>query len=141
MCFEVKETDEFNKDLSRKDGLRSRCTLCANAFQSDYRKRHAEKIKIDKAHYSKTHPDKIRAKTAKRRANKLQRTPSWLTKEQFKEIEEFYYLSHKLTKETGTPHHVDHLIPLQGRKVSGLHVPWNLQVITRTENCKKSNKF
>lgn len=72
-----------------------------------------------------------------RQAAKLQRTPPWLTKGQLKDMEIFYMLARVLTKETGIPHEVDHIVPLQGKTVSGLHVAWNLQVLTRQGNRSK----
>jgi hypothetical protein len=65
-------------------------------------------------------------------------TPTWADRELIKEL---YALAQKLTEQTGIPHEVDHVIPLQGKTVSGFHVENNLQVIPATENRRKSNKF
>ena len=78
--------------------------------------------------------------SAKRRAAKLQRTPKWLSNLQLQQIQIFYDAAASLTKELGIKFEVDHIVPLQGELVSGLHVPWNLQVLTKTENLSKSNK-
>ena len=81
------------------------------------------------------------ASAAKRRAVKLLRTPSWLSEYDIWLIEEIYVLAALRTKLTGVVWHVDHIVPLQGGFVSGLHIPINLQVITAKENMYKSNKF
>jgi hypothetical protein len=78
---------------------------------------------------------------ARLRSLRLQRTPLWLTKEDIEKIRNIYELAIKKTKETGTFWHVDHIVPLQGKNVSGLHVPQNLRVITADENRRKSNKW
>ena len=96
------------------------------------------KRKIDRAYYEKN-KDKPLFKArrthneAKRRAKKLNATPKWLTKEQLDTIKNFY-------EECPSGYHVDHIVPLQGISVSGLHVPWNLQLLTSTVNRSKSNK-
>lgn len=90
--------------------------------------------------YARENPGWKAAHCAKRRSRKLQALPSWLTQEQLDKIEWFYQEAKRLFKETGVPHHVDHIVPLQGKYVSGLHVPWNLQILTASENSKKSNK-
>lgn len=74
-------------------------------------------------------------------ASKLQRTPSWLSADDVWMINEIYHLSMLRTKATGVKWEVDHKIPLRGKTVSGLHVPWNLQVITQKHNRSKGNKI
>ena len=67
--------------------------------------------------------------------------PASLSKADKADIQKIYELCRQLTLLTGVKHEVDHIIPICGESVSGLHVPWNLQVITREANGKKSNKF
>jgi hypothetical protein len=86
-------------------------------------------------------PDKDAAKTAKRHATKLHATPQWLTPDDLFMIEFQYLKAETLTLMTGVKHHVDHIVPLQGKNVCGLHVPQNLQVLTANENISKSNKW
>lgn len=52
-----------------------------------------------------------------------------------------YFESVRLTEETGVQHEVDHMVPIAGKNVCGLHVPWNLRVIPRLDNIRKSNKL
>lgn len=77
-----------------------------------------------------------------RRAKLLERTPKWLTDEHWKQIQEFYSLCKELQwlSDPTDPLSVDHIVPLQGKNVSGLHVPWNLQILPKSLNSKKRNK-
>jgi len=81
------------------------------------------------------------ANKAKSYAAKMKRTPSWLSEDDLWIIKEAYHLSSLRTKLFGFQWHVDHIVPLQGKTVSGLHVPWNLQVIPAFENISKNNRF
>jgi hypothetical protein len=67
-----------------------------------------------------------------------QATPKWADLNVIKEV---YIQAQELTKQTGIPYEVDHIIPLQGKLVSGLHVLANLQILTEKENQTKNNKF
>lgn len=98
-----------------------------------------DKHREDVRNWREANPDKMNAYAAKRRAAKLQRTPSWLTPEHLSEIETFYTAAVAFKLYTGQEYHVDHIVPLQGKTVSGLHVPWNLQVILAADNLKKTN--
>lgn len=117
----------------------------------DERRRSFEKLKAtdewrskhraSNAAFKKANPGKINADTAKRRIAKMHRTPAWLTVDDLWMIEQAYDLAALRTKLFGFSWHVDHVFPLQGKKVSGLHVPNNLQVIPWVDNVSKSNKF
>ena len=155
-CKINKELSEFNKRTDTKDKLRTECKLCGrlvankrNALHPDRaasinrldRKLNPEKIRIRNLKYKLKNPGKKVADNAAKRAAKKQRTPKWLTKEDFDKMKEFYKLANILTNQTGIKHHVDHIIPLHGKTVSGLHVPSNLRVITAQENLSKNNKL
>lgn len=66
------------------------------------------------------------------------RTPPWANK---KAIAAIYAEARRRTRETGVEHHVDHVIPLRGRTVSGLHVETNLRVVEAVINRRKHNRF
>lgn len=91
------------------------------------------------------HNPEYRAKAAamvsQRNAAKIARTPPWLTKEMRDQILDCYASAALLSELTGVDFHVDHIVPLRGKLVSGLHVPWNLRVITAAENLRKGAKF
>ena len=78
---------------------------------------------------------------AKRAAKKLNATPPWLTKKQLHSIELYYLAAKWIQSILKEKIHVDHIMPLQGENSSGLHVPWNLQLLTASENLVKSNKI
>jgi hypothetical protein len=82
----------------------------------------------------------VKADTKARRRKHRQATPPWLTRKQKGEIRQLYQIAITMSRTTGEPYVVDHIIPLRGNEVCGLHVPWNLRVVTREENLKKSNK-
>lgn len=100
-----------------------------------------EKSRKTTEKWVKDNPEKHNAHMASTRAKRLKRNPKWLKDYFVEEIKEFYKLAKALEEFTGIKHEVDHIIPLQGKLVSGLHVPWNLRVITKDENNKKRNKF
>jgi 2,4-dienoyl-CoA reductase-like NADH-dependent reductase (Old Yellow Enzyme family) len=106
-----------------------------------YRDNHKDKKKAYFKEYKTKHAVKVSAWNAKRRAAKIQRTPLWLTTEELWLIEQAYELAALRTKTFGFDWHVDHVLPLQGKTVSGLHVPINVQVIPGSENAKKGNRI
>ncbi len=101
-------------------------------------KNNKEKVRQASEKWRLLNLDKSAAFTAKRKAALLQACPPWVN---LKDIEVFYKRARELTLSTGTEHEVDHIHPLQGENICGLHVPWNLQILTKSENCSKKNKF
>ena len=160
-CDKTKTADLFIKGALK-------CKSCASVYMKDYYKKNKEKTLAwsrqyykdhveEKAAYGKarrkSHPeksyrvnknwsDKNPGRTCYYSANyyarKLHRT---LLISDEKKILSFYQRAADMTAKKGIPHHVDHIIPLNGKNVSGLHVHWNLQVLTATANLKKGNKY
>jgi len=99
----------------------------------------------DKRRYKKTHkvnnPDMYKEMTSLRRRRFRDATPKWLTDTHKMEIRLKYRLAIELSRATGERYAVDHIIPLHGENVCGLHVPWNLQVLTQKDNLAKYNKL
>lgn len=83
----------------------------------------------------------INAYASERRAALARRTPGWLTEVDEQNIRAFYLWAKTMSDSTGILHHVDHIVPLRGKTVSGLHVPWNLQVIPAVDNLRKNNRL
>jgi hypothetical protein len=90
--------------------------------------------------YSKNNRAVRNANEAARQARKLQASPPWLTAEHKAQIAEFYEMAKELEKVFPWPQHVDHIEPLQGKDVCGLHVPWNLQILSVKANLEKGNR-
>lgn len=103
-----------------------------------WRIRNPDKARNISNNWKKNNPAKHSAINARRKAAKLYRTVTWADNTL---IKTFYEEANRLTKETGILHTVDHIIPLQGKLVSGLHVHNNLQILTGVENSAKGNSF
>ena len=106
-----------------------------------YRLNNKDRSRVYFALYKKENAAKVRALNSKRNASKLDRTPNWIDSEELWLMKEIFELATLREKETGFKWHVDHIIPLLGKKVSGLHVPENLQVIPWIDNLIKSNSY
>ena len=112
-------------------------------YQETYQKNYEQraKVKTKRAAYRKANPAIGAARTQKYLTSKSHRTPKWLTLDDFWMISEAYELAALRTKLFGFSWHVDHVVPLRGALVSGLHGPHNLQVIPGLDNMRKSNQF
>jgi hypothetical protein len=91
--------------------------------------------------WKENNPELVKADNKHRRNKHRLATPNWLTQEHKAQIKQKYIEAMAITRGTGVAHVVDHIVPLRGELVSGLHVPWNLAVITSKANSKKSNKI
>lgn len=85
--------------------------------------------------------EQVLADNKVRRRKHRQATPPWITRKQKSDMRALYQAAIHMSKTTGEQYVVDHIVPLRSEFVCGLHVPWNLRVITQTENLKKSNKL
>lgn len=144
-CEIKKPLSEFYKKTNSRDRLNPTCKSCISLVNQQIHQLWYPKNKVKKQvknkNWSIDNRDKRNAAWMKRRAAKIQRTPTWLSSEQLSAIEYFYTIASELSWLSEGGLHVDHIVPLQGKNVSGLHVPWNLQVIPASENESKGNKF
>jgi hypothetical protein len=127
------------------------CVTCINTKSTIRQKQNPDKVSEASKRWRTKNPDKHkqvyrdwvrtpegkllkRASTAKRRAARIQATPPWLTQQDHAEIKLFY-------SNCPEGYEVDHIIPLQGEFISGLHVLSNLQYLPMAENRSKHNRW
>lgn len=119
-CSLVLSKDKFFVDNQRWDKLTYYCFDCSKLYAMD----NVESIRQSKKKYKQSI---------------LPNTPKWISSEELAKIDELYSKARELSKITGIQHDVDHIVPLKGKFVSGLHVLNNLQIIEHKINNKKLN--
>jgi hypothetical protein len=158
------EIDNFVKDVRYKDNYQNRCKTCQKKYDAERFEKNRSKI-LQQSHdyyvanlevarairalwraenkayaksygvkYRRENPGKELEKSRRYQIAKKNAVPKWITREQISDMIRIYENCPKDCE-------VDHIVPLQGRNVRGLHVPWNLQYLTVAENRKKSNKY
>jgi hypothetical protein len=133
-CGEVLPRLNFYKDISRRDGHDNKCKSCTSEKYGKWYKQNRNRKREQCKAWEKNNPERVKLKKERREAAIARATPKWLTQKQKTEIAEFY-----INCKPGQT--VDHIIAIQAKEVCGLHVPWNLQWLTKEENGRKSNKF
>lgn len=117
------------------DGLRSNQRVTLEISKA---KQEAESVRA----FWTSLPKEVRSEMrARSRAAKLNATPSWLSTQDNEQIAAIYKLARTLSDQTGIPHEVDHIVPLQGKSVCGMHVPWNLAAIPASVNRRKGRSL
>lgn len=106
-------------------------------IDKEYYLKNKDTLKEKARKYARSNPAKVKTWTGSRKAAFKKATPNWLTSDQIAEMNYFYFLAKDLRVTTGEDYHVDHIVPLQGKTVCGLHVPWNLQVLPSDLNLSK----
>lgn len=76
-----------------------------------------------------------------RHCRKLNATPLWFGDDDKRILEQMVTEAQQLESATGIPYEIDHIVPLQGTNVCGLHCKANWQLLPATENRTKGNKF
>lgn len=140
-CLEDKPDGSFHKHPRKANGLNSYCKDCQSKRNKLWRDKNKESRVLYKKNYYQLNKDKGRRHNAERYARKCQSTPSWLSKVHKQQIDEIYWLAKDLQSVSGEEYHVDHIVPLKGKNVCGLHVPWNLQILPRDVNQSKGNRY
>lgn len=127
---------ELAADKARREANLERYLLRERA---SYEKRKVRRKETGKA-WRDANRDRVAWLASERRSALAKRTPPWVTPEDREHMLTYFIYAALLAAESGVRHHVDHIVPLRGKNVSGLNVPWNLQAIPAIENMKKGNK-
>jgi 5-methylcytosine-specific restriction endonuclease McrA len=150
VCVECMKEDWMIDNAKRAEKPKSEASKAAGRR---YYERNKEMVKAraaarpndekrtHKLAHKANNPEYYKALTSVRKRRHRSATPKWVTPEQKQAMREMYLSAQRLTKLTGERYVVDHIIPLINPDVCGLHLPWNLQVMTQEENLKKSNKL
>ena len=148
ICKTELEESLFGKDKSRKDGLSAKCKPCAKSITQKRKDKNPELFRERSRDYMRKHRSQLgeserlsiwRRQRADRRASVNKAKPKWLSGPQKAHIKRTYRLAQLMGEITDQQYHVDHIMPLRGEDVCGLHVPWNLQVIPAEINLQKGN--
>jgi len=151
-CGETKPLDFFGK---RNGNPLGECKSCAATYHAAYRAKHKEKFSAyHRARYESdpqrvaqrnkrwtdTNREKVLAKTRRYQAAKLNAIPIWTDAEwdNFVFVEAYRLAAQRKTF-TGFNWEVDHIYPVQGKRVCGFHIAENIQVIPQLTNRRKSN--
>ena len=126
------------RDLARRDRAKPGVKQRQAARSKAWAERHRDRTKAAARRWYQRNLAHARLKLAISQASRRQRRVAWANQEA---IAAFYAKAALLTRTTGRSHVVDHIIPLKGRTVSGLHVENNLRIIERFENARKFNKW
>ena len=131
---EKKKENSLRHYKDNKDDYIERANLC------NWQRKNRERVNQNNKKRYWLNRSLYVSRLAEKRARRFQATPDWLSFEQKEQIKSVYNLASELTKQTGVPYQVDHIIPLNNPIVCGLHVPWNLQALPAKENMSKGNR-
>lgn len=136
-CKIRKPFEFFNRCKSRPSGFDSYCKECHSSYRVAHYRDNPAPEREKAAVWRKNNLDLKAFDLASYRSRKLKAVPAWADEERMKKV---YAAAATLTKWTGETWHVDHVIPLRGKNVCGLHCETNLQLLTATENQSKGNR-
>lgn len=166
-CACEKSISDFGKNRQKKDGLNVYCKACASERQKLYTEKNLEKVRASKIAYDRRNSEKIKQwrdenseklkeywaeygkryrkefkaetaeKTRRQQAARRNAVPNWFDREKAQEI----YTKAQELRNSGFDVEVDHIFPILGKTVCGLHWHGNLQILSKSKNRSKSNSI